>query len=303
TVRSLGVAGTIIPDVASEDFQYALSALTNTTLDVGHELELLQDGPNTLTRIEADVREARYLVAVQNYFCEPGKVTDWLKTLLMRKAREGVKVMFLRDGFGCRRLSDAYLDSLRSVGIEIATVRPIKWYSMHSALHRSHVRSVILDHRVAFTGGFGFADKWLDGEGVPGWRETTVRFTGPAVVQLAGAFAAGWTDATGQLVVSTGLFPPIEVDGRGAMAGVMFTTRTYGTPVPERYLAMSIAGARKTLFIANPYFIPNTYLRKWLISAAMRGVDGRILTASENVDVKFTHWAARSTYRELLEGG
>jgi cardiolipin synthase len=160
----------------------------------------------------------------------------------------------------------------------------------------------VIDGRIAYTGGFGVSDKWLPGPS--SWRETTVRFTGPAVHQLAGAFAVAWAEATGELLAGEGLFPVAPPGpAEGPVAGLLYTPRSYGTPTPERYLALSLAGARQRIYVTNPYFIPNRSLRQWLKEAAARGVDVRVLTASSNVDVKLTRWASRSHYVELLGAG
>lgn len=291
------------PSVDTRDFLLALGALTESRFDHGHRVELLLDGPSALAQMEADIRSAQQSVMVQSYSCSAGQVMDKLRDMLASKAREGVIVYFLADGFGCRGLSPEFRAHLGAAGVRAATMRPVRWFTMHRAMHRSHVRSVIVDGRVAYTGGFGFSDKWIPGIDGPAWHETTARFTGPAVAQLTGAFAISWADATGDLLTGTGIFPASSSADSGATAAIMFTTRTYGTPVPERYLALSIASARRTIYIANPYFIPNRELRGWLTDAARRGVDVRVLTASDNIDVQFTHWAARSTYDELLRAG
>ncbi len=301
-VRAVGSADGI-PVVSSPAFRSAMSALTGTSMLPGNRVELLLDGATTLSDIEADMRNAQRSISVQTYFCEPGKVTERLKLLLMAKAREGVQVSFLPDGFGCGSLGADYLDSLTATGVSVALMRPVHWYSMHRSLHRSHVRSVVIDSRIGYTGGFGFADKWIPSPEGPAWQETTARFTGPAVLQLAGAFAIAWADATGRVVAGDGVFPQPVADTGGAVAGLMYTTRIFGTPVPERYMALSIAAARRTLYIANPYFIPNAEVRRWFRDAASRGVDVRVLTASGNIDHQFTRWASRSTYEELLEAG
>jgi cardiolipin synthase len=292
-----------VPGVETAEFRAALAGLTETTMLPGHSVELLVNGPATLARIEQDVNAATSSVELQNYYCEPGEVAEWLKRLLVSRARAGIKVLFLRDGFGCRSLTEGYLDSLRDAGVELAMFRPLRWWHMHESMHRSHVRSITIDGRIGYVGGFGLADKWVKNTHGRMWRETSARFSGPAVAQLTGAFAVGWADATGQLLTGRRLFPPHIPPAGSTDAGVMFTRRTYGTPVPERYLALSIAGARKRIYIANSYFIPNKELRGWLIAAARRGVDVRVITPSDNVDIPLTLWAGRSTHQALLENG
>lgn len=304
TIQVLSPRQDSVPAVDSPQFRTVLAALTKTRMEPGHRIDLLIDGPATMASLDEDMRRAVKTIEVQNYYCEPGEVTDWFKALITERARAGVKVYFLRDGFGCESLSRAWLDSLRDAGVEVATVRPVRWWAMHESMHRSHVRIVTIDGRVGYVGGFGLADKWIDHDGKPKWRETAVRFTGPAVTQLSGAFAIGWVNATGSLITSThDAGAASAADDSGSAAGVMFTQRAYGTPVPERFLALALAGARERIYIANSYFVPNRELRKWLVAAARRGVDVRVLAPSEKIDIPFTHWAGRSTYEELIRGG
>lgn len=303
-IRPLGPSESV-PAAGEAEFLETVAALTETPLAPGHEVEVITDGPATFARLWDEIARARHSVALQAYYCGPGQVTDTLKTLLITKAREGVSVLFLRDGFGCASLRDPYLDSLRTAGVDVAVLRPLHWYSLHRAQHRSHVRAVVIDGRIGYTGGFGLDDKWLpDPSGAPGWRETSVRFTGPAVQRLQAAFATAWAEATGELLVGERVFPPSPRPPEiGPVAGLLYTTRTLGTSTAERYLALTLAGARRSVYITNAYFIPNRSLRDWLKGAAERGVDVRVLTASRNIDVKLTRWAARSHYVNLLAAG
>lgn len=294
-----------VAPVGSVAFQHELRRFTQTAMEPGHRVELLVDGPMTLAHLDQDLRRARSSIAVQSYYCEPGVVADWLRDRLIERARAGVRVRFLRDGFGCNSLTAGWIDSLQRSGAIVATLRPVRWWAIHESMHRSHVRIVTIDGAIGYVGGFGIADKWIDHGGEPRWRESAARFTGPAVSQLATAFAVGWLNATGTMLTGPSLAAPPAVPSPegGAAAGVMFTQRAYGTPVPERFLALAIAAARKRVWIANSYFVPNAALRGWLIAAARRGVDVRVLAPSATIDIPFTRWAGRSTFPELLHGG
>ena len=114
------------------------------------------------------------------YYSLPGKVADTLAAILNERARAKVRVLFLIDAFGSQHLSREYLQSLRDAGVEVAKLRSLHWYSVHDASDRSHVRVVVVDGRVGYTGGFGLADYWLgDGRHDDQWRESNVRFAGP----------------------------------------------------------------------------------------------------------------------------
>ena len=153
----------------------------------------------------------------------------------------------------------------------------------------------MVDGRVAYTGGFCLADYWLgDGHHKDQWRDSNVRFEGPAVMQLQAAFSAAWAEATGTLLTGSLFFPQsgFEPAPGGTMhAGLMFTAPTTGSTPAERYLALTIAGARKTLYITNSYFVPDADFRALLIAAATRGVDVRVITVDQNTDVKITLYA------------
>ncbi len=159
--------------------------------------------------------------------------------------------------------------------------------------------------RSAYTGGFGIADYWLgDGHHDAQWRESNVRFQGPAVMQLQAAFSAAWAESTGELITGPLFFPPGGFQTQGGMdAGLLYTAPTTGSTPAERFLALTISGARRTLYITNSYFVPDNDFRHLLERARRRGVDVRVLTVSSKTDVKSTWYASRHYYEELLRRG
>jgi cardiolipin synthase len=240
------------------------------------------------------------------YYSQPGAVADTLAAVLEERARAGVRVLLVLDAFGSQNLSEEWADSLRQAGVELALLRQLHWYSLHNASDRSHVRVVVIDGQIGYTGGFGLADYWLgDGRHEDQWRETNVRFEGPSVMDLQAAFAAAWAECTGELIAGDVFFPRAAfttVDG-GLNAGLFFSSPTTGSTPAERFVALSIASARHSLYVTNSYFVPDDDFRKLLKVARARGVDVRILTVSKETDVKTTWWAGRSRYEELLRAG
>jgi cardiolipin synthase len=197
------------------------------------------------------------------------------------------------------------MQGLRDAGVELAELRPLRWYTIHNATDRSHVRVVVVDGRVGWTGGFGLADYWLgDGHHEGQWRESNVRFEGPAVMQLQAAFSAAWAEATGELITGRLFFPNSGFQPVGPThASLLFTAPTTGSTPAERFIVLTIASARKTLYITNSYFVPDTDFRRLLEEAVKRGVDVRVLTVSSKTDVKTTWYAGRHWYEELLGAG
>jgi cardiolipin synthase len=295
-----------LPTTADDEFRASIELLTGTRLTCGNHAELCLNGDGTYERLFADLASATQTITLQMYYCQPGKVADRFADVMRDRAKAGVRVLFLLDAFGSGKLSKDYLQSLADAGVEVTKFRPVNWYQLEKAYARSHIRVVVVDGRVGYTGGFGMDDKWLgDGRHEHQWRDTNVRFTGPAVLQLQATFAKGWAEATGELLTGTEIFPPASENGTdGEMrATLLHTAPTIGSTAAERLLALSIAAARHSLYITNSYFVPDDDFVRLLREAAARGVDVRVLTPGTLNDVKSTWYAGRAQYERLLDGG
>ncbi len=327
-----GTPGERPPAVSDPRFLEVASAAIGTDLERGNRVEILTDTA-IFHRMLADVSAARRSVTVQAYYCEPGRLGDRLTEALADRARAGIRVLVLGDGFGCGRFLRSVAPGLRAAGASVVELRPVHWYALHRAQHRSHVRAVVIDGTIAYTGGFGFADDWIgDPAGATPWRDTGVRFTGPAVLRAQAAFVSAWAEATGQLRAGSLLLPgnpaaeAASAAGSGraedtmaasstaatetsvaeadsVTAGLLLSEPGLGTTSAERYLALSIAGARHTLYVTNSYFVPTPALVTLLVAAARHGVDVRLLLPGRRTDVPSTRYAGRVFYGELLAAG
>jgi cardiolipin synthase len=294
------------PQVSDSSFRDLIALFSGVHLEPGNRVEQKLNGDGTYPQLWADLRGAKENITVQMYYSRPGAVADSMAAILSERARAGVRVLLLLDAFGSQSLKKVWADDLKRAGVNVTTLRKLRWYSIHNASDRSHVRVVVVDGRIGYTGGFGLADYWLgNGHAEGQWRESNVRFEGPAVMELQAAFAAGWVEATGELLADDKTFPRAAFRaGPGYMtAGLLFTSATTGSTAAERFLALSIAGAARTLNIANTYFGPDDDFRDLLVAAATRGVDVRILTVSHETDVRTTWYAGRARYEVLLRGG
>jgi cardiolipin synthase len=293
------------PAVTDSLFSRAMALYTGLQLTPGNSVKQLNNG-DVYSYLWRDLRAAKHTITVQMYYSQPGVVADTMAAILKERARAGVRVLFVLDAFGSQNLKRDWADSLRAAGVEVGLLRQLHWYSLHNASDRSHVRAVVVDGEVGYTGGFGLADYWLgDGKRPNQWRDSNVRFEGPAVMSLQAAFAAAWAECTGELIAGATYFPTAAFrhDDGGVDAGVFFASPTAGSTPAERYVALSIASARKTLYVANSYFVPDDDFRALLVAARRRGVDVRILTVSDETDVKTTLWAGRGRYEQLLAAG
>jgi len=298
-----GVAADGIPIGVSEpQFPLVVTMMTGAWLSPGNRVEVTLNGDGTYARLWDDLRSATRSITLQLYYGAPGRMADTLAQILIERAKAGVRVFVLYDAFGTIDIPQEHRDTLRAAGVVVEPFRPIRLSRLHLAQNRSHVRGIVIDSRIAWTGGFGIDDKWLgDGRSNGSWRETNVRFEGPAVRQLQAAFAAAWVEATGVLFTGRATLAPQE--GGVTSAGLLYTSPALGSTAAERFFALSIAGARKTLYITNAYFAPDRSFVELLAAAARRGVDVRILTAGARTDVNTVRLAGRAWYPTLLEAG
>jgi cardiolipin synthase A/B len=293
------------PAITDSLFSRSIELFTGTHIDPGNKVQILLNGDGTYPQLWKDLASAKRTITVQMYYSQPGAVADTMAKYLIDKARQKVRVLLLLDAFGSQPLRRDWLERVKAAGVEVVWLRPLRWYSLQKAAQRSHVRVVVVDGRIGYTGGFGLADYWLgDGHHEDQWRETNVRFEGPTVAALQATFAAGWAEATGELLTGDMFFPKSSFAEVGSMkAGLMHSVPSMGSTPAERFLALSIAGARKSIYVSNSYFVPGESFMQLLLAAQHRGVDVRVITVSNKTDVKTTWYAGRTYYEKLLEGG
>jgi cardiolipin synthase A/B len=293
------------PSVEDPLFARSIELFTGTHIDPGNNVQITLNGDGTYPQLWKDLAGAQHAITVQMYYSQPGAVADTMAKYLIEAAQRKVRVLLLLDAFGSQPLKKEWIQRLKHAGVEVVWLRPLRWYTLQKAAQRSHVRVVVIDGTIGYTGGFGLADYWLgDGHHEDQWRESNVRFEGPTVGALQAAFAAAWAESTGELLTGDLFFPKRTFADLGdVQAGLMHSIPSTGSTPAERFLALSIAGARKTLFITNSYFVPGENFLQLLLAAAHRGVDVRVLTVSEKTDVKTTWYAGRTYYEKLLEGG
>ena len=291
---------------SSPMFRESFELLTNTRIYETNNVEVAFNGEQTYERLFEDLQRAERLIAFHVFWFKPGRLADRLAEILVERAAAGVTVLFLLDYWGSKGTKKEYVERLRRGGIDVAIFRPFKWGNLHKVQQRTHMRCVVVDSEVAWTGGFAIDDHWQgDGLQEDQWRDTNVRIQGPVVDQLLAAFSANWAEATGDLLTGDDWFQldkRVE-DAGDCRAGLMFGAPTVGSTNAERFFALSSAAARDTLYITNAYFLPDHDFRRFLREAVERGVDVRVLTPGGNTDQKPVWYAGRAHYQELIEGG
>ncbi|HKR08336.1 MAG TPA: phospholipase D-like domain-containing protein, partial [Gemmatimonadaceae bacterium] len=180
-VRAVGTDGSpVAPD--EETFPLTVALLTGAVLMPGNEVELVLDG-SVFPRLYEDLRGAKRSITIQMYYSLLGKVTEKIAEILSERAKAGVQIFVMYDAFGSSALGGDFARKLRDAGVNIIPFRPLRFRNLWIVQNRAHIRGIIIDGEVGWTGGFGFDDKWLgEGRVGTGWRDTAVRIRGPAVM-------------------------------------------------------------------------------------------------------------------------
>jgi cardiolipin synthase len=279
-----------------------LESLAGLPFTAGNEATLLIDGEATFAAIFAAIAEARHYVLVQFFIVRDDELGRKLRDVLVAASRRGVRVYFLYDSIGSRSMTRRYLRHLRGANVAIHPFRNDKGLRQRFQLNfRNHRKIVVVDGAVAFVGGHNVGDEYVGKSRRFGhWRDTHVRVSGPVVAQIEACFLEDWHWTTGTV-------PPLELPAPAAVSGSIEALAIPSGPADELdtcCLAFleAIHGARRRLWIASPYFVPDAQVLSALQLAAMRGVDVRILLPAV-ADHLFVWLASFSYLKDTLPRG
>lgn len=276
----------------------------------GNRVTLLHDGVQCFpAMLEAIARAEREILLEMYWFGSDG--TGWrFAEALSSRARDGLRVRVLYDAVGSWDTSPDVFSAMREAGVEVREYNPIRpWrrrFHLGVVNNRNHRKNLVVDGRVGFTGGINIGDPWAPvDEGGGGWRDDCIRVEGPAVAQMRRIFRHAWGESnSGTRRLS---YPPGQLEKLTRSPGdtpVRVHTSHYlgeRRAIRRVYLA-NIRHARKRIYIANSYFVPDRVVRRALAAAVARGVDVRVLVPGDS-DVAAVKYAMQRDYDWLVRHG
>jgi cardiolipin synthase len=285
------------------------------SVDIFHDAGLAYDA------MEAAIRDAKHHVHVAYYIFEPGRVGERFREALIERAKAGVTVRLLVDDVGSSAMGRRFAKPMRAAGVKIARFNEVAFSRIRSRIDfRNHRKIVVCDGVVGFTGGVNLSDDYLapiEGEKkaaevlrdvrneVKGherpWRDTHVKITGDAVRWLQLTFLDDWYYVTKYAARDRVYFPAPTRHGQHLVQIVASGPDRDVEPIQKLYFA-AIATARERVYVTTPYFVPDDAVLTSLTTAAMRGVDVRVLVPRRSDSLIVTA-AARSYYDTLLAAG
>jgi cardiolipin synthase len=286
--------------VGDESFVRSVSQLLGPPLLKGNRVTALQNGSQIFPAMIEAIRSARHTITFENYIFWKGSVTRSFAGALAERARAGVRVHLLQDALGCDCVHGQEMRHMRNAGVEVELYR---FFHITRINERTHRKLLIVDGKVGFIGGAGIGDPW-DGFGdkPAQWRDSHYRLAGPAVAQMQQAFMDHWLQTRAELLHGEGYFPDI-LDAGDNLCQVFKSSSEEGSDSARILFLISIAAARKTLRIANAYFVPDTLLLRTLVEAARRGVRVEIIVPGPLCNHRMVRWTSRTLWGSLLREG
>lgn len=271
-----------------------------------NDVRIFTDGEDKFRELLYEMEHARQYIHLEYYIIRDDELWERIETVLVKKAKQGVKVRVLFDSMGCRGMKNSVWARLRKEGVETAEFFPALLGKFQLRInYRNHRKIVVIDGRLGFIGGFNIGREYLGKNHRFGyWRDTHLCIEGAAVTSLAVRFVLDWNYAAKEnLFLDDSLFeiPQYIRDGRDPVQVITSGPDSKYPKIRDNYLRL-IHMAKRNIYIHTPYFIPDDDIKDALIIAAKSGIDVRIMIPCKP-DHPFVYWATYSYIGEMIEAG
>ena len=268
----------------------------------GNDIKIYGSGMEFVLDLLKTIASAKHHIHMEFYIFEDDALGRLIRDALIDKAKEGVEVRFLYDDVGNWKLSHEFVEYMRSEGVEVCSFLKVRFPLFSSRVnYRNHRKIVVIDGRVGFVGGMNIAMRYLKGMSWGIWKDIHIKIKGRAVYGLQTAFLTDWYVVDRSLITASIYFPEMGECGDSLVQIVT------SDPIGEwrdimQGLLIAITSAQKYFYIQTPYLLPTEPVLWALKTAALAGVDIRIMIPSRT-DSKITHLGSLSYLSELMEAG
>ena len=297
------------PDEA--EFPFTLASITNSFVSNGVVTDFWHE-PTAIQQARLDaIAQAKYTIDFETFFMTPGKRADDFAAALATKAADGVEIKLVIDHYGTKDISQQYWQRLRGAGVKVSFFNPFRWRAPLDYAGRTHRKLLLIDGEFGLIGGAGISDLW-DGvekeDDTQPWLDVEMRIEGEIISILEGVFSQHWTFDDGAADLSRIKFHNFQPQTQDSEESDLMLVvpganpRIRFSPI-QAFKYNSIICARKRIWLASPYFLPDDNSMDLLVAAKQAGLDVRILTTSKRSDKKPVYYASYEHYGKLLKGG
>ena len=288
-----------------EPYKVLSTLLTNSnqsSLLYGTRITVYTNGTDKYRDLLAAIGQATHHIHIQYYiFCDD-EIGRQVQQLLIRKAREGIKVRVLYDDVGCWNVKDRFFKEMQAAGIEVHAFLRVAFPKFTSKVnYRNHRKIAVIDGKVGFMGGMNIADRYAKGTAWGTWRDTHFKFEGKGVHGLQASFLIDWYVVSKQLLDDACYYPAARVYGDNIMQIVTCSPAGQWRTLLQACI-FAISNAKRYIYIQTPYFLPTEGLNQALQTAALGGVDVRLMLPKRS-DAHSVNMASHSFIDEMVKAG
>lgn len=271
-------------------------------LTVNNRVTVLKDASEKYPVFFEMLEKAEKYIHLEYYIIQDDETGRHLVDLLIKKAAQGVEVRVLYDSVGSSRFARKHKLPLKSAGVKVSSFLPVRIPAFNSGLnYRNHRKIAVIDGK-ALVGGINIGDEYLGLKQLGYWRDTHLLLEGDAVNSVHLIFLLDWFFASEEEINLVEYLPeqapfPEQHYVQVAASG----PDSEWEAIHQMYFSI-ITTAETSLYITSPYFIPGDSILMALKTAALSGVDVRLLIPGKP-DHKIVYWASHSYLEEVMEAG
>ena len=273
----------------------------------GNTVEIYKNGYEFFPALLAEIAKAKHHIHIDVYiFCDDA-LGRLISDALIAKAREGVEVRLIYDDVACWSVKNSFYERMREEGIEVHPFMPVKFPVFTSkANYRNHRKVIVIDGKVGFIGGMNIAMRYVKGYGKgkkhTAWRDTQMKIEGTAVYGLQRTFLIDWYFVDQTLITNRKYYPQNIGKANDCLTQIVTSNPTDNWPTIEQGYVNILLNAKKYVYIETPYFMPTEPVLSAMRTAALAGVDVRLMLPLKN-DSQLVQWATTSYVMETIEAG
>ena len=268
-----------------------------------NETEIYISGYEFFPSLLMEIGKAEHHIHLDTFIISCDPLGQIVADALIDKARQGVEVRIIYDDVGSWKTKNRFFDRMRAEGIEIYAFMPVHFPIFTSKVnYRNHRKICVIDGEVGFIGGMNIANRYVKGIKKLAWRDTHVKITGAAVYGLQRAFLVDWFFVSRELITDHIYYPVSKVAENDSLIQIVTSSPTSLWPEIEQGYVRVLASAKRYVYMETPYFLPTDPILFAMRTAALSGVDVRLMVPYET-DTKIVEWASRTYVLATVKAG
>ena len=268
-----------------------------------NETEIYTSGYEFFPSLLMEIGKAEHHIHLDTFIIASDPLGQIVADALIDKARQGVEVRVIYDDVGSWKTKNRFFERMRAEGIKVYAFMPVRFPIFTSKVnYRNHRKICVIDGEVGFIGGMNIANRYVKGIKKLAWRDTHVKITGAAVYGLQRAFLVDWFFVSRELITDHVYYPASKVAENDSLIQIVTSSPTSLWPEIEQGYVRVLASAKRYVYMETPYFLPTDPILFAMRTAALSGVDVRLMIPYET-DTKIVEWASRTYVLATVKAG